>query len=91
MADLVRVSDQSSEDPGSNRGWISISFFTLSLHTLLLRGHMSNYTQEPMKFKQDPCCSTMCNRTWEKGGGGGDKNTDHFYSSYLVYDTPPPS
>ena len=67
VADLVRVSDQSSEDPGSNRGWISISFFTLSLHTLLLRGHMSNYTQEPMKFTQDPCCSTMCNRTWEKG------------------------
>ena len=30
VAQLVRASDQSSEDPGSNPGWISMSLFTTS-------------------------------------------------------------
>ena len=29
VAQLVRASDGHSEDPGSNPGWISMSFFTM--------------------------------------------------------------
>ena len=29
VAQLVRASDRHSEDPGSNPGWISMSFFTM--------------------------------------------------------------
>ena len=30
VAQLVRTSDYNSEDPGSNPGWISMSFFTIN-------------------------------------------------------------
>ena len=29
VAQLVRASDRNSEDPGSNPGWISMSFFAM--------------------------------------------------------------
>ena len=31
VAQLVRASDRNSEDPGSNPGWISMSFFAINL------------------------------------------------------------
>ena len=35
VAQLVRASDWNSEDPGSNPGWISMSFFSIYLSICL--------------------------------------------------------
>ena len=42
LAQLVRASDQSSEDPGLNPGWISMSFFRYRL-TLQVKQSLAFY------------------------------------------------
>ena len=50
MARLVRASDQHSEDPGSNPGWISMSFFIFAYtHTpSLTHAHSHILTHTPL-------------------------------------------
>ena len=47
VARLVRVSDQHSEDPGSNPDWISMSFFILHI---LIHPHSYTFTHTPLTY-----------------------------------------
>ena len=52
---LVRASDRNSEDPGSNPGWISMSFFTIM--QLCTYKHLSRYKDDKKGIYTKPCPS----------------------------------
>ena len=69
MAQLVRASDRHSEDPGSNPGWISMSFFhqeaasmtwSLGPHALMVKLELKN------AYRNNPSLSIAVNLSFNR-------------------------